>query len=192
MATTILLSRACEGMIRFKVAVGMSSHTISDYRTSFKKALLFFKNDPPLGSITRDQLVGFFAWLQDGYVAEPDGVAPRGRIKLSPKSVLNVHTNLSALWSWAVKEGLAMTNIVRGIDPPRVSPPVVEALTKDEIAALLKACDSSRSWKNRPGISNHRPTASRDRAIIMTLLDTGIRASELCTICYSDVNLATS
>jgi hypothetical protein len=37
-------------------------------------------------------------------VAEPDGVAPRGRIPLSPKSILNIHRNLSALWTWAVRD----------------------------------------------------------------------------------------
>jgi site-specific recombinase XerD len=45
------------------------------------------------------------------------------------------------MWSWAVNEELAPKNVIRTINPPPVSDPVIETLTKDEIAALLKACD---------------------------------------------------
>jgi len=36
---TILLSQACEGMIRYKQATGKSENTIADYRVTFKKLL---------------------------------------------------------------------------------------------------------------------------------------------------------
>jgi hypothetical protein len=100
MVQKLTLSQACEGMIRYKMAIGRSRHTIADYRVSFKKLLLFFDDDPPIASITRREIVTFFAWLQDDYVSNPDGVAPRGENRLSPKSIRNVHTNLSALWTW--------------------------------------------------------------------------------------------
>jgi hypothetical protein len=35
------------------------------------------------------------------------------------------------------------------IEPPPVSKPVIVPFTKDEVAALLKACDQSRTWKTR-------------------------------------------
>jgi integrase len=34
-----------------------------------------------------------------------------------------------------------------------------------------------------------RPTALRERAIVMTLLDTGLRSSELCALNFGDVDL---
>jgi len=83
-------------------------------------------------------------------------------------------------------------NIIRTIDPLPVSDPVIETFTKDEIAALLKACDVTHTWKNRAATTNARSTAFRDRAIILTLLDTGCRASELCGICVGDLNLNTN
>jgi site-specific recombinase XerD len=157
-------SQACEGMIRYKMATGRSPHTITDYRISFKKLLLFL------------QVVGFFAWLQNEYVTNPDGVAPRGEKRLSPKSIRNIHTNLSALWTWAEQEEFVDENIIRSIEKPKANPPIIEPFTKDELVMLLKACDSSRTWKSRSDAANTRPTADRDRAIIMTLLDTGTRA----------------
>ena len=148
--------------------------------------------DPAFEAITRDQLIDFFAWLRDEYLSEPDGAAPRGQIKLSPKTILNIHTDLSGLWTWGVEEGFVPANIVRTIDPPDPKAPVVETLTKEEIDALLGACDRSKTWKNRQITANERPTADRDRAIILLLLDTGLRASELCGIKFGDINLTTN
>jgi hypothetical protein len=71
-------SQACEGLVLYKTATGKSHHSIRNYRNSYKRLLLYFADDPPFALITRDQLVAFFAWLQEEYVSEPDGVAPRG------------------------------------------------------------------------------------------------------------------
>jgi integrase/recombinase XerD len=181
-------SQTCEGFIHFKKATGKSPHTILDYQTTFRKHS-FFKENPPLASLSRDKLVTFFAWLQDGYLSEPDGVAPRGKIKLAPKSIANIHTNLSSFWSWAAQEGFVTANIIRTIDPPPFTPPAIEPYSKEDVSLLLKACDSSRTWKTRPDIANRRPSADRDRGIILTLLDTGVRASELCGVRFGDLNL---
>ncbi|MCK5647144.1 MAG: hypothetical protein KAH97_10205 [Anaerolineales bacterium] len=44
MVQKLTLSQACEGMIRYKTAIGRSRHTIADYRVSFKKLLVGCKN----------------------------------------------------------------------------------------------------------------------------------------------------
>jgi len=129
MVTQLTLAQACEAMIRYKIAAGKSTHTISDYRNSFKKLMLFLPGSTKFTSITRSQLIDFFAWPQEEYESEPDGVAPRGKVRLAPKSILNIHTNLSALWTWAFNEELFEKNIVRTIDPPPTSAPVVETFS---------------------------------------------------------------
>jgi integrase/recombinase XerD len=83
------------------------------------------------------------------------------------------------MWTWGVEEGFVPANIVQMIDPPDPKAPVVETLTKEEIGRQLAACDRSKTWKNRQVSANERPTVDRDRAIILLLLDTGLRASEL-------------
>jgi hypothetical protein len=76
----------------------MSPNTLRNYRVTFAKLQAFFDDDPPFPAITREQLIGFFAYLRDDYISEPDGIANRGQIKLSAKTILNIHTDLSALW----------------------------------------------------------------------------------------------
>jgi len=189
MKKSITLSQACDGLVRYKSATGMSPNTIRNYRTTFAKLKAFLPDDPAFEAITRDQLIDFFAWLRDEYLSEPDGAAPRGQIKLAPKTILNIHTDLSGLWTWGVEEGFVSANIVRTIDPPDPKAPVVETLTKDEIDALLGACDRGKTWKTRQLTASDRPTADRDRALILLLLDTGLRASELNGVKFGDINM---
>lgn len=134
MKKRITLSQACDGLVRPKIAAGRSEYTVCNYRTSFAKFQDYFGADPQFDAITRDQLIGFLVWLQEEYVSEPDGAAPRGQIKLSPKTILNIHTDLSGLWTWGVEEAFVPANIVRTIDPPDPKAPVVETLTKEASA----------------------------------------------------------
>lgn len=188
--SSITLSQAFEGMILSKQAEGKSVNTINDYRNSFQKLTLFFSSDPAIDSISKSDLVRFFAWLQQDYESEPDGVAPRGKFKLSQKSILNIHINLSSLWTWAVGEKLVKTNILREIKVTKPSAPVIDPISHEQWAKLLGACETSHNWKTRVETKTHRPTLDRDRAILFTLLDTGARASELCSITFQDLNLA--
>lgn len=187
---SITLSQACEGMLLNKQAEGRSVHTINDYRNSFQKLALFFSSDPPIDTITRSDLVKFFAWLQQDYESEPDGVAPRGKFKLSQKTIFNIHIGLSSLWQWALVEKLVKTNILREIKVTRPSAPVINPISHEEWARLVRACEASHNWKTREETKTHRVTFDRDRAVLFTLLDTGARASELCGIRFQDLSLA--
>jgi len=94
-------------------------------------------------------LINFFAWLTKEHVSDPDGVAPRGKKQLSPKTIFNIHTNCSSLWAWACDEEIDERNLLRTIEPPAYEPPVIVEFTRNEIAALLKACDVTRNWRTR-------------------------------------------
>jgi len=59
---SLTLSQAIEGMLFYKRAAGKSPNTIESYRFLLDKLKLYFRDDPPFASITRDQLVRFFAW----------------------------------------------------------------------------------------------------------------------------------
>jgi site-specific recombinase XerD len=190
----VTLSQAFNAFIIEKKATGKSLYTVRNYEGTLKKVMLYFKTDPNLNQMTREDWVGFFSWLQDEYL--PDygkAVAPRPRKPLSPKSINNVHTDISSFYSWATRRGVDLTkeHLLMSIERPEFEPPLIETFTKEQIKALLKACDTTRPWKSRPGqdVRNQRPCKDRDRAIIMLLLSTGVRAEELCNIKFKDLDL---
>ncbi|CAG0933650.1 Tyrosine recombinase XerC [Thermoflexales bacterium] len=183
------LSQALTGFVYYKSATGKSEHTIADYIVTQKKALTYFVADPPLATITRDDWIGFFAWLTHEYVSRPTGPVSRAPKPLAPKTIFNIHTNLSSFYTWAVREDLIDRNLIQTIDRPGYEQPVILPFTKEESILLLKACSTTRTWRSHSATASARYTSDRDQAILLLLLDTGIRAEELCSIVLKDVNL---
>lgn len=99
---------------------------------------------------------------------------------------------LSSLWTWAAAE-LGYHHLLRGHIPrPRFPKPEIVPFTEEEVRALVRAAEWSAPWTGRAGkpARSKRPTARRDRAILLTLLDTGLRASELCALEQRDYDAA--
>jgi integrase/recombinase XerD len=71
-------------------------------------------------------------------------------------------------------------NPIDKVKAPRVPIEPIEGISLEDFDLLLEACARGRF------------TGERDRAILFTLLDTGVRASELCNINSEDLNLADS
>jgi len=171
----ISLSAALEGYFIAAHARRLSPATLRDYDNTFRKLEEFLGRDPPLSSITPADIRGFLSSL--------DG--------LSAKTLLNYHTGLSALWTWAVKEGIAEEHILHKVRRPRPEQHEIVPYTRRDLQAMLAACDNTRAYV-RPGkrkSSHSRPTAIRDRAIILLLVDTGMRASELCNLRIRDLDI---
>lgn len=69
--------------------------------------------------------------------------------------------------------------VVKRIEKPQVEEAIVEAFSAEQIEALFKACDKEES--------EHLQV--RDRAILSVLLDSGLRATELCTLTIGNISL---
>jgi len=173
-----------------KRAAGLSEHTLADYANGFKKLRAFLGADPPLRDITARELTAFFAHLRTTPTA-PDGIAPRPARVLSKKSILNVHTALSSLWTWALREGYADAHAVRAVPRPKPEQRVIVPYSRDDVRAMLAACTRGRTY-TRPGkaaCANARRTGTRNRAMVLLLLDTGMRRAELCALRVRDLEL---
>jgi integrase/recombinase XerD len=82
---------------------------------------------------------------------------------------------------------------MRRVPAPKFQQAPVEPLSREQVEALLAACDFTERAETefRRRFRMRRPSAKRDRAIILMLLDTGLRASELCALRVGDVDLRT-
>lgn len=193
----ITLTQAIDGFILDKQAASKSDNTIRNYRVTFKKVALWLQTtrpetpDPIFADLTRQDWVAFMAWLQNDYISDCPGVAKREPRALSQKSLLNIHTDMCALYTWATSPGveLVSTHILHTIERPEADAPIIEVFTRDQVQALLKACKQTRAWTNNEDIASARHTSDRDQCIILLLLSTGVRASELCGIRFQDVQM---
>jgi integrase/recombinase XerD len=173
---SVTLSQAIEGYTIHAYARRLSVNTVVSYEWAFRRLESVVGRDKALASITTKEIRSFLASMSD----------------LSNKSVLNAHVALSALWTWGVGERIVPANIIREVRPPKAEIRDVIPFDKKDVQAMLTACDRSKPYV-RPGkrsCDNKRPTALRDRAIVMLLLDTGIRAAELCGLTVRDADLA--
>ena len=99
---TITFSQAIEGFVLSLNARRLSQNTINDYLNTLRKFHLFLGEDPPMDEINLSQVKLFLA-SQD----------------VSKKTILNYHTGLSAMWTWAVAEDLAKEHIIKKVPRPR-------------------------------------------------------------------------
>lgn len=151
-----------------------SPNTVNDYSLTFRRFALFIGSQP-IGEITARDINKFLDRVEKQY-------------KLGKKSLANVWTALSSFWTWAEDE-LRIAHPMRGVVKlPEYKRALVEPYTKAEVLAMLEATKRSAPWRTRTGrrVISVRPTAQRDYTIMIVLLDTGIRASELCNLQFRD------
>ena len=95
--------------------------------------------------------------------------------KLAPVTVRNYVTFVKAFFHWCVKEELVKTNPAARLSKPKVPQHVTIAFTPEHIEKLLATCDTGTN------------EGFRDNVLLLTLLDTGMRVSELCSLRVADV-----
>lgn len=185
----LTLAQIIDGFLLDQEARQLSKNTIRDYRTSLKKLQAFLVEDLQFDKITKSQVVAFLTDLGENPQPHP-GATKRAPKPLSKKTILNVHIGLSALWTWAVAEGYVDRHLMREIEPPRPERRAVDPFTESDLKRLMRACQSTLEYvRNGRLVRQRRPTMIRDEAIVLLLLDTGMRAHELCGLTVRDVDI---
>lgn len=172
----MILSNALEGLTLSAGAEGRSPHTIIVYQYGINK-LIQFLGDADIESLTRLDLDRFFNHL-------------RNETALSESSIAAVWRAVRVLYKWAEKDLKCKRP---DADIPRPKPPDKQILpfTQDECRALIKACEQTRQATGKMPYVMHRMTADRDRAILLTFLDTGMRVSELARLKIGNLDMHT-
>ena len=176
---SLSLSKAITGFVNYKMAEGLTLRSIDSYERLLMK-WLEHQGDTPINKISANDLTGYLSWLRSEYVPQ----RLNGKTQpLSPKTLRNIWITLSSFFTWATTE-FKFANPMKEVPPPRYKKVPIEAFTQDEVFRMLKACIYSRECKthDRRRFAMRRQTANRDQAIILVLVDTGLRALELCSL----------
>jgi site-specific recombinase XerD len=174
------LAQAIEMFILAKETEGRSPKTTQWYRAMlghFAQQL-----DQGMDTGLRDLSIadarGFVAQMQsrDSLYENHPFLEPR-KGGLSPSTIHGYVRALKAFGSWLQAEGLATRDPFAKLKRPSLPKPVIKILSKEEIQALVDA------------INPNTYLGARQYAIFVLLLDTGIRASELCGLTLTNTFL---
>ena len=160
------LGKLLEHFCQCGKAEGKSSHTCTWYRemlSTFTKYLVDSKLPLELDQLNLETTREFILHEQQ-----------RG---ISPYTVQAKVRALKAFSSWFLRESYTDTNVLSNLRLPKAPQKIVDTLTPDEINRL---------------ISHQNPLTAigaRDIAILITLLDTGLRLSELSNLHFTDTHI---
>lgn len=151
----------------------LSAATMADYNGTFRRFGAWVKGTP-VEKVQAKQVNSFLTHLDE-------------ELGLAPKTVLNAWIALSSFWTWAEKE-LQFRHIMREVEKPKARSQPMLPYSEEEVRRLLDACGRMRAYApaSERHVDGRRPTALRDIAIMLLLLDTGLRASELCALRLRD------
>jgi integrase/recombinase XerC len=146
---------------------GFTPATILNHKVNLNKFVGFIQQEVGLtmvAQVTTDNVLGYLA-----------GCADRG---LSRQSIYDYHRDINRWFNWMVEQGILDKSPCRLIKAPKFTRKVLEVFTEAQIQKLILHC----------GDTFH---GIRDKAVIIMLLDTGLRLKELSYLEIPDVNLDT-
>ena len=102
--------------------------------------------------------------------------------KASAATVHHYYSALRAFYNWAVREGFIPQSPVAKVKVAKAKPRVMQPYSAEQIKKMLRVCD----YDYQHGA---RFVGSRNRALILMFLDSGLRLSELANIKLQDIDV---
>jgi site-specific recombinase XerD len=141
------------------------------------KKLEWFLTDREKETCSTLELREFLAYVRNGHL-EPGGRwgNPHSTRPVRPRTVRDYHGHLRTFFKWLVREEILTASPMERIDPPISRSDQITPFTTEQVQKLLAAAKKSKHPK-------------RDEAIMLMLLDTGMRVSELTGLKLADLDL---
>jgi integrase/recombinase XerD len=161
---------------------GYSQATIDIYSWGLN-LMVAHLGDPDVEEISNRDLRGFMYHMRENYKSANGG-------KLGGASLDNIWKAIRSFFRFMARD-YQLDRPDKNLKRPNYTSEPVHGFSEEEIKRLLRACmqtaeaktDKRRSWQYK------RPTALRDKAMILFMLDTGVRVSEMCRLTVGDVSL---
>ncbi len=129
----------------------------------------------PFAAWCEGQGAGDTAFLSRNHIR---GYAAFLRRKGWSEATVAIHIRyLRAFLNWCCREELTAECLAKAVRRPGKLPPSLNMPEREEIIAVLAACDDGSFL------------GARDKAIILVLIDTGLRVSELCDLKLEHLSL---
>ncbi len=163
-----------------KEAEGKSENTIQLTRRAvgyLKDFLIRFGLTTNVELIGVNEIRSFILHLKEAQRFEYHPLIKSHDRKLTGHTINCYLRSISAFWGWLLKEGFINSNPFVRINVPKAPTKVITLFTEEQIQNLIKAID----------ISN--PAGLRSYAIVLALLDTGMRLGGLIGLETKDVDL---
>lgn len=184
----MLLSKAIEGFL-LDFSLNHSPSTVYRSYHPALRHLVRYTNDPPLNEISPHLLKQFMHYLHTEYVPQRHLYSTRKNTRLSGSAMDNYWKAMRSFFRWAYQNQLIKSNPAKDLPRPKFSLPEIKPFTKDEIIRLLKSAEYTTVQRNGKNISVKRPNAKRNLALLLLMLDTGLRLGEIARLKIADVHL---
>ena len=175
-----------KGFVLTKQTEGKSPRTVEFYSDNLKRFLWYTQEKEWSDDIRmikewdiRDFL-GYVANETNRWGLSGNGSEPAKR-KVTHTTVHHYYVVLANFFSWVVREGFIQDNPTAKIKVAKPKYKVIKPYNQEEIAKMLAVCE--RDYEN-----NAKLLGSRNKAIILVLLDAGVRLSELTGMTLEDLN----
>lgn len=175
---------AFEGYQMFCLSEGYSKATLTLYKWTIGELANLLDN-PEIEDITISDLRKYMYHMRENY-------RTRKGNKLSGSSLDNAWKSIRSLFGWANRElGLPRPDL--RLSQPEFTATEVTPFSQDEVKKLLKGCKYTKEFDTtrRRTFRCKRETGTRDQAMVLFLLDTGLRVGEMCRLKIEDVILET-
>ena len=162
-----------EQFTKDKYAQGLSKSTMKKYLTSVQKLFSFIHKEVNLA--TKDDIVNYLAFYRSG------GENYQNDYKLiGDNAVTNRFRDLSSFYSWMYDNRYIAENPMTQIKAPKTKIPHKDIIVSSDLEKMIISCENH--YKKYP------LKLARNTAIILLLIETGVRNSELCNIKLGDID----
>ena len=162
------------------LAEGKSPRTIPWYTEmlmSFSRYMKVELQCHDLSAFNIDNVRNYVIYLQNKPKFQGHPFIPPQNKLLSPRTIQCHVRALKAFASWLYAEGYTDQNILANLKMPKATSKVMEPLTPQEIKKVVSS------------INRQSCSGERNHAVLVTLLDSGLRASEAAGITLDNLNL---
>jgi integrase/recombinase XerD len=164
LAPHMTLAHAAESFLLALTVSGRSRQTIELYRRSLD-GLIGFLGDRPISDVSPNDLRAFLAHLGGKVNAVTVGIRWR---------------SIRAFFNWLHREGLLAESPAKRVQAPKTPKQFPNVLNDAQVQALIRTAKArAKTW-----------ATYRDYVIVLTLLDCGLRVSELRGLTINDLDLA--